>query len=302
MLLLSLSADFQCFVAIVVQQQALHAAAPTDAAQFAHHLSLLTHKADTQKRDSLSYLTKVILACRDSTLPLPQPASLIIPKVQPLISHTNDEVRKGTLRLLQALPKEDVKRNAESLLLHVMIGMKQLARANQLSGLQVLEWLMHTAGEGIVSAPGGWWKTLRQLCNTLRWRVDDKTAKLVVTQAVDNHLYTAQLNALGTFLEAGFRRPPPPSEAAWVSFPLWHTEAHLLPSDSNCFRHLQLFGPPRSPEDEMYSEVENRVRVFKEEFLGTVEQGLEGAKKMGGEIGRSAAMVRKILKEGMKEG
>lgn len=49
----------------------------------------------------------------------------------------------------------------------------------------------------------------------------------------------------------------------------------------------------------MYSEREERQRVFHRLFFSTVKSNVEVAKREGGEIGRAAAGVGKALVEGM---
>ena len=65
-------------LAIVLTQQSLHLSAPTSNATFTHNLSLLSAKSDSQRRDSLAYLTTTI-SSRPVNSPLPQPVSVILP-------------------------------------------------------------------------------------------------------------------------------------------------------------------------------------------------------------------------------
>ena len=74
----------------------------------------------------------------------------------------------------------------------------------------------------------------------------------------------------------------------------------MLPKRSNAFAHLNLFGPPRDEESEMYVECEERQRIFQKRFNAVVASGVEGAKREGGEVGRAAAGVAKALAEGME--
>ena len=74
----------------------------------------------------------------------------------------------------------------------------------------------------------------------------------------------------------------------------------MLPTRSNAFAHLNLFGPPRDEESEMYVNREERQRIFQKGFHATVSRGIEAAKREGGEVGRAAARVAKTLAEGME--
>lgn len=110
------------------------------------------------------------------------------------------------------------------------------------------------------------------------------------------------LNALAAFLRAGLvpiEATSEPYQSKWP-FPLRHVEAHMLPTRSNAFAHLNLFGPPRDEEGEMYVEREERQRSFHKRFQATVEAGVDAAKKEGGEVGRAASGVGRTVEEGMK--
>lgn len=74
----------------------------------------------------------------------------------------------------------------------------------------------------------------------------------------------------------------------------------MLPKRSNVFAHLNLFGPPRDEESEMYAEQEERQAIFHKRFRATVSSGVEAAKREGGEVGRAAAGVAKVLAEEME--
>ncbi len=74
----------------------------------------------------------------------------------------------------------------------------------------------------------------------------------------------------------------------------------MLPKRSNAFAHLNLFGSPRDEESEMYVEREDRQRIFQKRYYAIVSSGVEAAKREGGEVGRAAAGVAKVLAEGME--
>ena len=74
----------------------------------------------------------------------------------------------------------------------------------------------------------------------------------------------------------------------------------MLPKRSNAFAHLNLFGAPRDEDSEMYVVREERQRIFQTRFHATVSSGVEAAKREGGEMGRAAAGVSKVLVAGMQ--
>jgi pre-rRNA-processing protein IPI1 len=75
----------------------------------------------------------------------------------------------------------------------------------------------------------------------------------------------------------------------------------MIPLQSNPYAHLNLFGPGRDEEGEMYAERESRQRVFSHRFHASVEKGLCNAKREGGEAGRVAAVLEKVLAECMND-
>lgn len=294
------------FSAIVLTQQSLSANAPSVAAQCAHHLSLLNHKSDTQRRESLAYLTTAI-TCNPPGTPLPQPPSVIIPAVQRLILDGSKGVRQQLLKLLQCLPPEEIASHSDQLLLHTRAGMTHLATDIRIYALDVLEWLLGVAGDEVVSCAGGWVKMLKCFLGLLGWQ-NDTSGKWSVTKSFgkaggDAKVQARQINVLALFLRTGL---VPSQNALPVSvgesrFPLWQTGHHMLSERSNAFAHLNLFGASRDEEAEMYEDREDRQRVLHDRAEAAIVVGLEQATKGGGELGRAAAVLRTVVKEGMAD-
>ena len=291
-------------LAIALKQQALSTNAPTAEAQCAHHLGLLNHKSDTQRRDSLAYLTTVI-STHPPEKPLPQPASVIIPTVQRLILDGSNAVRQQLLKLLQGLPKHDVASHADQLLLHTRAGMTHLSTEIRTFALDVLEWLLATAGDEVVSCAGGWVKTLKCFLSLLGWKAETASKwsapKPFGKSAGDSKVQVKQMNTFTLFLRAGLLHPQTATlvDSGANTFPLWQTEHHMLSERSNIYAHLNLFGAPRDEEAEMYEDREDRQRIFHDRAEAAIVAGLEQATKGGGELGRAAAQLRKTVKEGM---
>ncbi|KAF2273293.1 rRNA processing protein Ipi1 [Westerdykella ornata] len=291
---------------IVLTQQSLSSTAPSLAAQCAHHLSLLNHKSDSQRRESLAYLTTAISSLPPGA-PLPQPASVILPAVQRLVLDGSNAVRQQLLKLLQSLPEGDIASHSDQLLLHTRAGMTHLAADIRISSLDVLEWLLRVAGDEVVSCAGGWVKMLKCFLGLLGWQ-NNSSGKWSVTQSFgkaggDAKVQVKQINALASFLRCGL--VPSQKEAALAGegsmFPLWQTQHHMLSERSNAYAHLNLFGAARDEEAEMYEDREDRQRVFHERAEAAVVVGLEQATKAGGELGRAAAQLRRVIREGMAD-
>lgn len=299
------AADTDSVLAIALKQQSLSANAPTVEAQCAHHLGLLNHKSDTQRRDSLAYLTTVI-STHPPNVPLPQPSSVIIPTVQRLILDGSNAVRQQLLKLLQSLPKDDIAGHTDQLLLHTRAGMTHLSTEIRLFALEVLEWLLAAAGDDVVSCAGGWVKTLKCFLSLLGWKNDasskwSSTRSFGRSSSTESKVQVKQMNALTAFLRAGLLHSQTTSAVRGGAdyFPLWQTEHHVLSERSNLYAHLNLFGAARDEEAEMYEDREDRQRVFHDRAEASIVAGLEQAIRGGGEPGRAAAQLRKVLKEGM---
>lgn len=291
--------------AIVVNQQSLTTAAPSLSSQFSHHLSLLTSRSDSQRRDSLSYLTTAV-AARPVHAPLQQPVSVILPSLLPLLLDGNNIVRGQLLKLLRSLPPNDVEDHVGQLLLYIRAGMTHLAADIRSSSVDVLGWILEVSGLELVSCAGGWVKTLKCFLAMLGWPNDTTAGAWSTTKASfgksgsEGKVLVKNLNTLALFLRAGLIPVDESQYPVLVSrFPLWRVQYQLLPKRSMNYAHLNLFGAPRDEEGEVYEDREARQRIFHARFQRAIVTALEAAKKEGGEVGRAAAGVRKVLVEGM---
>ena len=297
-----------CFVpAIILDQQSLTTTAPSKSSQFTHHLSLLTHRSDTQRKDSLSFLFSAIAGSAANS-PLPQPVSVIVPTLLPLILDGSNSVRGQLIRLLRSLPPGEVEDHADQLLLYIRAGMTHLAADIRATAVDILDWLLEVSGPETVSCAGGWVKTLKCFLALLGWQNEDGSAQWSGGRVSfgkagsEGKLLVRYLTVLATFLKVGLLRSPEGTDEAPVTeFPLWHSQYHTLPKNSNCFAHLNLFGTPRDAESEMYEDREERQRIFHSQFEKPMDRGLEATKKEGGEVGRAAAVVIKAITEGTND-
>ena len=181
--------------------------------------------------------------------------------------------------------------------------MTHLAAEIRVFGLEVLEWLLVVAGDEVVSCAGGWVKMLKCFLSLLSWQ-SEASSKWSTAKSygkADSKIQVKQMNALTSFLRTGLY---PAQAIASISvsdssFPLWQIEHHMLSERSNVYAHLNLFGATRDEEAEMYEDREDRQRVFHDRAEIAIVAGLEQATKGGGELGRAAAQLRKVVREGM---
>jgi pre-rRNA-processing protein IPI1 len=201
----------------------------------------------------------------------------------------------------------DVADRAESALLYIRAGLTHLAVEIRVDALAVLEWMLGIAGEDFVTCPGGWVKTLKSFMSMMGWATSSSSSKWTSATKASfgkaGKAFPKQLLVLAQFLKAGLVE----SEAVPVIsgnsglFPLIDVERHMIPTRSNAYAHLNLFGSSRDEEGEMYIDREDRQRVFHARFGAVVQVGLTNAIKEGGEVGRAAAVLTKVLKEGMAD-
>lgn len=189
--------------------------------------------------------------------------------------------------------------------------MTHLATDIHFSATEMMEWLLETAGDAVVSCAGGWLKMLKTFLAVLSWPLEPppKQAKgggwshapVAKTWSSDTKLLTRTLHVLAIFLHCGLDPPSPaPPQADLWPFPLHNTIAHMLPTRSNAFAHLNLFGAPRDVETQMYEDHEGRRGVFEREgYRDAVKRGFEGCRREGGEVGRAAKGVGRALQGGM---
>jgi pre-rRNA-processing protein IPI1 len=244
--------------------------------------------------------------------------SSILPKIQPLILDTSPAVRRQLLKLLNALPADNVGLNAEQILLYIRAGMMHLSTGIQLGALDVLEWLLNTAGPQVVSAPGGWLKTLATFTILLRWNSDNMTAHAgKVTDIASGwksntsatvgrspeqiNLVAKALRLLSVFLSVGLLETLDVSslqaERARQNFPYTHFDQYMISQHSDPFGYLNLFGNSRDEESIAYGYTSERQKVFEEKYAQVFSTGLESAKKEGGNVGREASHCAKALEK-----
>ncbi|KAB8227870.1 rRNA processing protein [Aspergillus alliaceus] len=301
---------------IVLNQQSLTLNAPTSNTQFTHHVSLLSSKSDSQRRDSLAHLTTAITS-RPVTSPLPQPVSVILPTLLPLILDANTGVRTQLLKLFRALPPSDIQDHVPQLLPYIRAGMTHLAADIRVSAVETLSWLLSAAGTEVVSSAGGWIKTLNCFLSVLGWHTEE-SAKWSASRASFGKSGAKGLpmmkvmTVLAEFLDAGIGAPAEEKSGVdmlgsnagvlgW-EFPLCSTGVHMIPDTAAPYAYLNLFGQPRDEEGEMYETWEDRYRVFANRFLPAIQRGLENARQEGGELGRASSGASKVLKEAVAYG
>ena len=292
---------------IVIQTQSLTVNAPTATSQFAHHVSLLKSRSDTQRAESLAFLTTV-MATQSKLTSLPESTVTLLPKLQPLLLDPSAKVRQQLLKLLQCLPKEDIRSNAEQLLLYLHATMTSLHSGIRSYSLDLLEWLLDSAGQEVVGCAGGWIKTMNCFQGLLGWlnptdnRNGWKSQRTPNTRPeLGNKILKRQIKVLIRLIEVGLGSPHASAQShkSRMDFPLKNAYQHMLPDRANAFAYLDLYAAPRDDLSLLLEDEEDRRRVFAERFAKPFAQGITTAVKEGGEIGRAAALLRQVIENGM---
>lgn len=272
--------------------------------QLHHYLEVASSsRSDTQRRDALSYLINQ-LTSQPVNAPLPVAPFFLVKKLVPLLLDGSDSVRSQLLKLLKLLPASELVHDAEPVLLYIRAGLTHLSARISTDTLAALEWLLEVAKGSAISCPGGWFKTVKCFLLMLGWSTTDKS--LGWTRSNSSFGATGksqgrQLLVFAQFLKAGLCDDEQYAQHEDGSGPPLYREAYMIPTVPNPYAHLNLFGAPRDEESEMYIDKESRQRVFQNHFRTAVEAGIDRVKKEAGEAGRSAAVLAKVVRDGMAD-
>lgn len=230
---------------------------------------------------------------------------MILPKIAPLLLDASSGVRTQVLKFLRNLSASEVQENAASLLPYIRAGMTHLAADIRSSIVDVLIWLVDVAGAELVACSGGWVKTLNCFMSLLGWHTEEsaKWSGNRSTMGSAGRPTVKALTALAMFLRAGLRGESEDHDAHEAGddsgYGICHPsiQQHMIPTTSAPYAYLNLFGQPRDAEGEMYETREDRLKIFVERYRTLIERGVDNVRKEGGDIGRAAAVVSRILRE-----
>lgn len=105
------------------------------------------------------------------------------------------------------------------------------------------------------------------------------------------------MHVLAEFLHTGLvnDRPDADPNSMAGQFPLWQVPAMAIPTKSNAYAYLNLFGPQTEVENQMLEGREDRLEVFAKQFEAIIVAGIDAAKQEGGELGRASGVLTKTL-------
>ena len=239
------------------------------------------------------------MASTTSGSQLPITVSNLLGSIYPLILDGSAGVRNQLLKLFQALPQEDFRDHIGKALPYVRAGMTHLAREIRATATDLLSLLIRTAGPELVSCSGGWHQTLECFTTVLRWR---STSNKVLF-AGDAKSIARIMQVLSEFLRVGLVTDEQDltGPSALVSdFPLWQVQTLSVPTKFNAYAHLNLFGPQKEDDNHILDDQEDRLEDFNSHFRSPILAGIDAARKEGGELGRAAGLLVKVLEHVQK--
>lgn len=174
--------------------------------------------------------------------------------------------------------------------------MTHLSKDIRASSTDVLSWLVAVAGQELVCCAGGWYKTLECFTTMLGWR-SSEIRSANQSSIGESKSLSQILLVLAQFLEAGMFQTKIGDRTSLLKdgFPFWQTEHHRLPTKSNAYSYLNLFGPVQDEKSQMLEDREDRVRVYNDHFRPLIDAGVSTTKREGGELGRATGTLVKAL-------
>lgn len=286
--------------AIVLNQQ-INAEAPSAQAQFLHHVSLLSSRTDSQRKESLAYLASAIIYEFSTRKSLPLPTESLIEKAMPLALDSNAGVRSNLVKMLEALPEFEIADQIPRMLPYVRAAMTHLSQDVRKTALDILQYLLENAGKDLVSCAGGWTKTLECCATLLSWKNLSPAETWTASKTsfrTDTKLIARIMQVADQLLSAGLLEDDSSDQGtneALDCFPLLHFQHHAIAAKSNPYAYLGLFGRPPDDDSRILDDRGERWIVFKEGYKNTFLHGIDGARKEGGDIGRVAGQLSKTI-------
>ncbi|KAL8953037.1 MAG: hypothetical protein Q9222_001087 [Ikaeria aurantiellina] len=292
--------------ALVLKQQFTLTSLSSEKELLAHHVSLLTSRNEAMREDAVRHITLHTCSTPIDS-PLPLSANFLLPHLIPLLSATNPRIWNHLLQLFPRLLHKDLEDHVEKIGLHLRCSITSLSTDIQSSSLELMDWMLLTDGEALVSCPGGWMKNLKVLMGIQGWRLVPITSEWTSDgtsfgrSIAHRKNLVKGLKTLTALLWAGFYDPPVGAHNPTSCWPLAHTDQHMISKKANPFGHLNLWGPPRDEDSQMYEGREERQRIFQKRIRKRLESEAAMYKKAGGDAGREANILLNAITEGMKD-
>ncbi|MCJ1467218.1 rRNA processing protein [Pseudocyphellaria aurata] len=286
--------------AIVVHQQSLREDEPSKSDLISKQITSLNSQNDKKRREALTYLKNLPVAELSDAIQ----TEGLLPKLLQLTLVVNHQVRREAVVVLSLIPPEQAAEYVEQMLPFVRAGLTHLAANIAATSLELLDWLIKSCGEQLVSCRGGWVKTLKCFLVMLRWTSEAKTSGWVFNRSSVGKQASSLarcLQVLAAFLETGLRRPK--EDCAKVPiFPIVSTLGTISPTaTATTFSYLDLFGEVPDNDNAECNDVDTRKRVVAESFQIPLGKGLAALLEDGGHVGAAAWQAVENLQMGMTD-
>lgn len=290
---------------LLVNQQ-IKSEAPSQREQFLHHVSLLSSRTDSQRKESLAYLTTVLQG-EYRTEHLPFSIESFLEKVTSLLLDSNQGVRNQAFKLVTALPQRDLAGSVFRMLPYIRAGLMHLSQDIRRNMLDVLSYLLTVFSIELVAAPGGWTKTTQCFANILGFKDSTESEtwsmhktgfredarSIARTLQVAEQFVTAGLAPSSSKQSSGTGDVDHPDK--YISLCMWDRQHHCISDKSDPYGYLNLFGPPPDDDSRQLEDLEARTLEFQQKFYSRFTKSLGKAKQEGGEVGRAAGQLLKTI-------
>ena len=231
----------------------------------------------------------------------------------PLICDESQQVRQGLIDLIDEIGSHDaqiLKLHCSIFVLYISMAMTHIVTQIQADSTKFLSHLMKYCGDEVVRK--SWIKLLNGVLGVLGWGQVGKneSSNIVQTKKRNAKYVTVHLNTLYTLVECGCQDERARGDRDTSEFVDDSTNLrspYLIPDYPQPFEHLKLFTRELKFEDTASNrtnaallslatqDIDTRKVAFSEQFLPIVRKQTETIIKEGGECGKSASKLKKLL-------
>ncbi|CCF58081.1 hypothetical protein KAFR_0D04330 [Kazachstania africana CBS 2517] len=272
-------------------------------------LSLLKHHNATVRRETLQIYQKAIPRIINTRIMAP-----LLYHAIPLIVDQDKDVRDGLLLLIEEIGNIDPKilvLQCNVFILYFNMAMTHIVPRIQAASTRFLICLMKYCSDEIVRQ--AWLKLLGSVLSVLGWGTmgSNQSAGAVQRKKRDSKNTKVHLDALFQLIEKGCKDPHEIIDEDDANKKEDRTtNPHLIPDMPQPYGYLKLFTRQLKTADNSSSangvssqtslanqDLDTRQHVFKTEYLDKIQKQLAQLIKEGGECGKSANSINKLLEE-----
>lgn len=272
-------------------------------------LTLLKHHNINVRKETLITFQKSIPSIINSRLMTP-----LLTQSIPLICDDSQQVRQGLIELIDEIGSHDaeiLKLHCNIFVLYINMAMTHIFSQIQADSTKFLSHLLKYCSDEVVRK--SWVKLLNGVFGVLGWGQVGKNegASVVQTKRRNTKYVNIHLNALYTLIEYGCQDERARGADSDTTVPFEDSSdlrnPYLIPDCPQPFEHLKLFTRELKVKDPAANgtnatllslatqDIETRRAAFSEQFLPVVLKQIEIIIKEGGECGKTANNLKKLL-------